>query len=437
MKQIDLVLILGLAIGSNAAAIGENPCCFHLSAEGLSDGPFGASKFQVQQLGDGQNRISQSNLPEGQYCIDSHGGVTDSYGRVEYDGDSTFWSCPTGDHGGWNVYLQPVKNQLKCVKIWLSADGCYSNCPGSSQGVLPPKPTWPSSSGSIPIPSKPAISSSISFSSCIGKPSGSKAPVSQPGCSDGKSVSCEGVDKLSASTAPQSPQTSPGKQSQSQGTTTQNKPPISQPTCAHGTTCSNETNPGISMPAKPSISKPSCSASGKSGCDSRPGRGCPGHLGSPFEFPHLIVPINKDQPDTSYGNTLLPWVSNTTLAVFNFDVSPTLAGKDCSLDFFWPRHGQMETSEFELSGTGDFQFAEMTLPVNESSTWSSCSAKKPMLKDWIKPRLVKPGSASTVWKGKCPASQKVSWAMGATGDAKLKWFQDYNPCAIGLYLNKR
>ncbi|KAK3073745.1 hypothetical protein LTR53_004381 [Teratosphaeriaceae sp. CCFEE 6253] len=51
-------------------------CCFNINAY-TSGGPGGA----VGQLGDGQNRIGQKGLPQGKYCIDGSGGLTDANGR--------------------------------------------------------------------------------------------------------------------------------------------------------------------------------------------------------------------------------------------------------------------------------------------------------------------------------------------------------------------
>ena len=43
--------------------------CFHLTAYGGPGGPLG-------QLGDGQNRIGDNGLPEGQYCLGANGGLS-------------------------------------------------------------------------------------------------------------------------------------------------------------------------------------------------------------------------------------------------------------------------------------------------------------------------------------------------------------------------
>ncbi|KAK3661210.1 hypothetical protein LTR56_000333 [Elasticomyces elasticus] len=60
-------------VGRSAPAPG---CCFQINAYS-NGGPNGA----VDQLSDGQNRVGQTGLTRGKYCIDSNGGLTDSNGR--------------------------------------------------------------------------------------------------------------------------------------------------------------------------------------------------------------------------------------------------------------------------------------------------------------------------------------------------------------------
>jgi len=140
-----------LIAGTDALVSRGQPCCFHLTAHG---GPGG----EVEQLYDGQNRIGQTGLPEGTYCIDSNGGLTDGKGRgciltppttqfqcdvgatptpgfsvgcdgtLSHGGSDHFVACPTGDNGGYNIYTVPVPNQQGCVDITLTADSCKSGC---------------------------------------------------------------------------------------------------------------------------------------------------------------------------------------------------------------------------------------------------------------------------------------------------------------------
>ncbi|KAK3719555.1 hypothetical protein LTR37_004413 [Vermiconidia calcicola] len=145
--------LLAFAAGSQALVSRQAPCCFGLTAY-TYDGPAGA----VGQLSDGQNRIGQEGLPEGSYCINSNGGLTDGEGRgciwtppttqnqcdvgakpdagfevgcngtVSYKGGSAFYACDTGDNGGKNIYSEPLKGEPTCQPIWLVADDCKTNC---------------------------------------------------------------------------------------------------------------------------------------------------------------------------------------------------------------------------------------------------------------------------------------------------------------------
>merc|ERR1712072_976022 len=48
-----------------------------------------------------------------------------------------------------------------------------------------------------------------------------------------------------------------------------------------------------------------------------------------YETPHLIVPVNKDSPDESYGTSYFGQVNSTTSSIFNFDVPYDYEGKTC------------------------------------------------------------------------------------------------------------
>ncbi|KAK3674947.1 hypothetical protein LTR78_005291 [Recurvomyces mirabilis] len=143
----------------------DSACEFTITAYTAS-----AGLQQVQQLGDGQNRIGQTNIPLGYYhlvnggLIDSHNrgciltppttqwqcdeGATPTYGfdltcngTLTYEGDSTFYSCPTGDHDGWNLYSKTLIGQEKCVPVWLRADSCFTGCATSTPTKASPVAT--------------------------------------------------------------------------------------------------------------------------------------------------------------------------------------------------------------------------------------------------------------------------------------------------------
>ncbi|KAF2486653.1 ubiquitin 3 binding protein But2 C-terminal domain-containing protein [Neohortaea acidophila] len=159
------VALLALAVGSQALVARTESCCTSITAYG---GPGGL----VGQLSDGQNRIGDHSLPTGQYCLGADGGFVDGQGRgciftppttqyqcdtganattgfsiscngtISYHGQDTFWACPTGQNGGYNIYEEPIKNEPGCVAIWLEADSCHAECPAPPPATTPtPTPT--------------------------------------------------------------------------------------------------------------------------------------------------------------------------------------------------------------------------------------------------------------------------------------------------------
>lgn len=64
------ITLAAFAVGSQALVSRTGSCCFTLSSNGSP----------VGQLPDGQNRIGDNSLPEGQFCI-SGGSITDGSGR--------------------------------------------------------------------------------------------------------------------------------------------------------------------------------------------------------------------------------------------------------------------------------------------------------------------------------------------------------------------
>lgn len=91
------------------------------------------------------------------------------------------------------------------------------------------------------------------------------------------------------------------------------------------------------------------------------------------------------------------------------------AGKTCDLNFMLPSHGQMETSEFTMTGSGAMQFS----PSDSSMSAGSMNAAA--------------GTMSTISSQACKPG-KVSVTMSGTGSMQLSYFQDFNPCPIGLYV---
>ena len=158
---------------------------------------------------------------------------------------------------------------------------------------------------------------------------------------------------------------------------------------------------------------------------------CPASLSGTYEYPHLIVPVDKSNPDQAGGTSYNGTISSTISSIFNFDFPQTSAGKTCSLVFLLPEQSQLTTSAFSLSGSGGFDVARLSSPATEQTTYNTLPS---VARDVGGPSNVTPGNEYVIASGTCFAGSKVSYLVTATGSLDLNYFQDYNPSPIGLYL---
>ncbi|EOD49069.1 putative gpi anchored cell wall protein [Neofusicoccum parvum UCRNP2] len=164
------------------------------------------------------------------------------------------------------------------------------------------------------------------------------------------------------------------------------------------------------------------------GCPNYRGKSkCPGELTGSWQFPHLIVPVNKNKPDYAPGTSLFGTCSKTTVTYFNFDIPAHYQGKQCTLQFMFPQKSQLETSNFNIQGSGTVG-GSWTKPVNDSTNYNN------------RPEITKnkifhfqPGNNYVLDKVDCEVGV-MTYALGGSADTYLHWFQDFNPCPIGLYI---
>jgi len=152
-----------------------------------------------------------------------------------------------------------------------------------------------------------------------------------------------------------------------------------------------------------------------------------------FEFPHLIVPISKAQPDVANPNSFSPSITANDIAtVFNFDI--VRDNQDCELGFYFPRLEQLNMSSFSFSGTGTF-----TTSINQPgtgaqdgvTTWNNQPAAGPYA-EFPKTITMSPGNYYSLWIGACPVGL---WSITVTSpDTLFQWFQSYASCPIGPYV---
>ena len=159
--------------------------------------------------------------------------------------------------------------------------------------------------------------------------------------------------------------------------------------------------------------------------------GCPASLSGKYEYPHLIVPIDKDRPDTahgtSYNGTLLPSISS----IFNFDIPAEDSGKTCTLVFLLPTQDRLTTSAFSLTGTGGLNVEVLKNPASELTTYNNAP---PEVKNLGGPFIISPGNEYVIASTLCEAGSRQGYKVSATGNLALVYFQDHDPSPVGLFI---
>ncbi|KZZ98538.1 GPI anchored cell wall protein [Moelleriella libera RCEF 2490] len=163
-----------------------------------------------------------------------------------------------------------------------------------------------------------------------------------------------------------------------------------------------------------------------------PAHVCPADLHGPFEFPHLIVPLDRSNPGKAGGTSFFGEITPTISSVFNFDIPPADNGKTCSLIFLFPLQSQLETSSFTFSGDGRIRFWKLDGPATEGTSWYN----RPRRAIRYGTTTVSPGHSYTITSFPCPGGQRISFELCNGGNTNLRYFQDLNPAPIGLYIRK-
>lgn len=415
----NFATIAALAAGANALVTRDNTCCFHLSASGGASGNIG-------QLDDGQNRV-YGGLPEGEYCINSDGGIIDAHGRgciltppttqfqcdsgaqpttgfsinaqgeLVYNGKTDFVACATGQNGGMNLYTTKSADVTGCTDIKLKADTCANTGAGGNSGssssaiyssTVSVTPTSSAGESSTVAPSIPAPESSAPSSTTT-----VKTTMTTTYCPETTPAGSGAQPSAPPSQAPQ-PSTAPGSGG-------------AQPSSA----------PSSSSQPQPSATQ-SASAS------------CPTDLSGKYEYPHLIVPVDSSAPSKAPGTSYNGTVSSTITSFFNFDIPSSDAGKTCSLVFLFPKKENLETSSYSFSGDGKIDFAMLESAVKAETSYSNA----PGIKKDYGVTTVSPGNSYLISTFECPAGQAVGFEMKNAGSTELNFFEDYNPSPLGLYI---
>lgn len=161
---------------------------------------------------------------------------------------------------------------------------------------------------------------------------------------------------------------------------------------------------------------------------------CPGGVTNAGEFnlPHLIIVTDSESPDTANGTGYFGDITPTRSTIFNFDIEEKDAGKTCNLVFLFPEKDTLETSDFTFSGSGALDFSQLTTYATQETSYNNAPGVQTDLGQFT----VSPGNAYDIASFECPAGSTIGIEMSdvSGGDTKLWFFQDYNPCPLGLFI---
>lgn len=159
---------------------------------------------------------------------------------------------------------------------------------------------------------------------------------------------------------------------------------------------------------------------------------CQVDLSGPFEFPHLILPIDSSRPDHAPGTSYHGRVSETVSTIFNFDIPARANHTMCTLVFLYPTQVQLSASPhtfdidgnvaYSLKGDGQVIFSYLETTASLTTTYNN----RPSVREGhqMVTTLV-PGTANVIQNFPCPAGQAISVHMANAGTTELRYFQDY------------
>jgi hypothetical protein len=142
------------------------------------------------------------------------------------------------------------------------------------------------------------------------------------------------------------------------------------------------------------------------------------------------VPISSEHPDHAYGTTYNGQVNSTASTIFNFDVPQDYKGKQCSIVFLFPKKSDLKTSGYNFGGSGSLDFAELSSPATQKTSWSNA----PSVKKDLGSIALQSGNSYVVATGDCQAGTTQSIELSSQNGLSLNFFEDYNPSPLGLYI---
>ncbi|KAF3483847.1 uncharacterized protein GIQ15_03171 [Arthroderma uncinatum] len=165
--------------------------------------------------------------------------------------------------------------------------------------------------------------------------------------------------------------------------------------------------------------------------EERTAKNCPTDLSGPFEFPHLIIPVDSSAPTVARGTSYFGEVSSTVSSIFNFDIPPQ-GPNLCSLVFLFPNQEQRPPWTYTFEGDGKVGVSRLQGPASNGTTFANAPKVAAKLGT---PKLAA-GTSNVISTFDCPFGQRIAFKMSNAGSTNLRYFQDYGNPPIGLYITR-
>jgi len=153
------------------------------------------------------------------------------------------------------------------------------------------------------------------------------------------------------------------------------------------------------------------------------GTACPASLNGEYQYPHLIVPVDSQQPNKAYGTQYNGTITPTVSTIFNFDLPTSYSGKTCSLVFLLPEQAALETSAYTFNGQGGITVNELSSPATQQTTYDS--VPKAAVEGLGSVASVQAGQSYVIRSHQCNAGATQSFEFVSTGGLSLEWFEDW------------
>jgi len=128
-----------------------------------------------------------------------------------------------------------------------------------------------------------------------------------------------------------------------------------------------------------------------------------------YEYPHLLE-ING--VNGYFGR--VDRASNTSLT---FDIPSSDAGKTCNTYFLLPAKATLETSDYNLTMSNGAKISVDNAAGKTVAQFAPVADNKYLVESQA-----------------CPAGGQVKYGMSTKDSGSLSWFNDWNPCALGMFI---